>query len=293
MERAARYAGYSREGLRKVINRGELPVLPDTKPVKLSPADVEAFLRVKQEDALRDLVRRRQTPETLARDVRHKLLHQDTTVLPDHVGEHQRLRLSLVPDAARHLFGTAALNAVFLEDGHGCRWCRATEYAEFLGTWAPTAYGVAFRELFGQLPCEKCGPRLYGVVMESLRAQVHAGGERAADGRVAPSAAERERAEEWARQRAVTAAAKPVQQDDGGRALVAKRLRETRARAKAAKRSGDRAYALRLAQMARDLEKDAARVDGGAVTASARPGRLRCGHTLASGCSCPRRASTR
>jgi hypothetical protein len=89
----------------------------------------------------------------------------------------------------------------------------------------------------------------------------------------------------------VTAAAKPVQ-DDGGRGLVAKRLREVRARQKDARRRGDQTYALRMAQMARDLEADAAVVDG-RTAAAARPGRLRCGHLLSADCVCARRASKR
>jgi molybdopterin biosynthesis enzyme len=75
--------------------------------------------------------------------------------------------------------------------------------------------------------------------------------------------------------------------------MVQRRLRETRARLVAARRSGDTRYALKLRAMVASLEADAAKVDGRAFSAADRPGTLRCGHELAAGCACPRRASTR
>lgn len=139
--------------------------------------------------------------------------------------------------------------------------------------------------MFDQEPCERCGPGLYGSVLASLRARVHGDAERPSGPAPRPSAAEREMAREWALQRPVTAAVKPVGDDDG-RALVASALRTARARQKDAKRRGDQAYALQLAKTIRGLEADAALVDG-RPSAVSKPGRRWCGHLVAAGCGCP------
>jgi hypothetical protein len=289
---AGHYLGVTEKTVRNMINRGELEVL-SVEPVRLDSRHVDDVLKARQVDALHDLARGHKTPVDLAREAR-RVLHPSyaTTTLPDRVAEEQRLRMSLVSDTAKLLFGQAAITAACTGD-EACRWCRAREYAAVLKTWAPTQYAEGFRALFDQAPCSKCGPALYGAVMESLRAQVHAGGERPSGGRVAPSAAEREAAREYVTRRPVTAAAQPVRQDDDdGRSMVNRRLQQTRARLKEAKRSGDQRRAIQLTQTLQALTADAARVDGLAASA-ARPGRLRCGHLLASGCSCPRRASKR
>ncbi len=275
-----------------MIGRSELFTLPGTDPVRLDAEHVETARLLRRESLLLDLTRRRRTPVHLAQDARRVLFPTVLDAnLPQYKSEDQRRRLSLVSTDARQLFGVAALTAACTEDG--CRWCTAQKFAEVLGGWAPDAYAEGFRALFDQAPCERCAPGLYGSVMASLAARVRPSGAGRSEGRVAPTAAEREAAREYVTRRPVTAAAQPRQQNDDGKSLVQRRLREVRAQAKDAKRRGDQAYALKLAATARDLEKDAARVDGGAVTASARPGTLRCGHALASGCTCPRRASKR
>lgn len=283
------HLGVSDRTIRNLIARGEIQAL-STDPIRVEAGHIAEVLAIRQAGALNELARRHQTPVDLAWEVRRSLLRQEAGVmLPGQRAESQRRRLGLLPDAAKSLFGQAALTAVF-EKG-GCRWCKAAEYAAKLpGYWAPAEYSEGFAALFGQDPCERCAPGLYAPVLASLRARVHPGGVRPSAARVVPSAAERERAAEWAQRHPVMAAARPVR-DDGGRALVARRLREERARLKAAKRAGDQRLALRLAQVVRSLEADAAAVDGRAVVS--RPGMLRCGHALAAGCSCPRRAPQR
>lgn len=289
---AARHLGVSDTATRKMIGRAELSVLPGSDPIRLAAAHVDAVLKLRQADAVHDLARRRSTAVRLARETRDVLLPKphESKPLPDRTATSWNLRMSLVSTEARTLYGVAALTAVGSQDG--CRWCRTQDFARVLGGWAPTAYSEGFAALFGQEPCAACGPALYGPLMESLRARVNGGAGRPSRAAVVPSVAERAAAREWASRRPVTASAQPVQ-DDNGKALVSRRLKETRARLKAAKRSGDQRHALRLAQMARDLEADAARVDGRVPSAADRPGTLRCGHALAAGCSCPRRASKR
>ena len=286
----ARHLGVSDTATRKMIGRAELSVLPGSDPIRLDAAAVDAVLKLRQADAVHDLTRRRSTAVQLAQETRRILLPapHESKPLPNREAVSWNLRMSLVPTEAKTLFGMAALTAVGSQDG--CRWCRSGDFARVLGGWAPTAYGDGFAALFDQQPCERCGPGLYGPVLAALRARVQGGPERPSARPLPPSAAERAAAAEWASRRAVTAAAKPV--DDDGKALVAAGLRTARARLKDAKRRGDQKYALRLARVVRDLEADAARVDG-RVSAAARPGRLRCGHTLAAGCSCPRRSSVR
>lgn len=290
---AGHYLGVTERTVRNMINRSELAVL-STDPVRLATEAVDDVLKARQADALHDLARRRQTPVSLAREVRRTLLRRDTTtVLPDQVAEDQRRRLGLVSDTGRLLFGRAALSAALLDDD-ACRWCRAQEYAAVLHTWAPTKYAEGFRELFAQAPCEVCAPTLYAPLMDELRSRVHGPSAGPSEGRAAASAPSAPAGPVRVPERAVTAAARPVQDDDG-RALVARRLRETREKLKAARRAGDQKAAIRLRQTVQQLQEDAAAVDYGrsAVMAAARPGRLRCGHLLAAGCACPRRASTR
>lgn len=285
---AGHYLGFTDKTVRAMVKRGELHAL-SLDPVRLDSRHVDDVLRARQADALRDLARVRQSPVGLARETLRVLRPaHESKPLPDRVAERQRLRLSLVPDMARVLFGRAALTAALVEDG-SCRWCKAREYAAVFQTWAPEQYSEGVALLFGQEPCTACAASLYTPLMESLRARVNGGAGRPSRAAVVPSAAERQAAQEWVRQRPVTASAQPVR-DDNGKALVARRLREARARLKAAKRSGDQRYALKLAAVVRSLEADAARVDGRVPSAADRPGTLRCGHALAAGCSCPRRS---
>lgn len=284
---AAKYLGVTREAVDAAARDGRLPAVAGDGPRRFSREAVEGYHQLKQDAIVALLARTHETPVSVAAKVRTGLHSLSDTGLP----RSHASKLAVMPVNWRALFNRAELAAASVPDGEGCRWCRAVEYSAFLGL-RPLEFAPARVELFGAEPCEVCGPALLRPFMEALSARVHRGAPRPPERPSPPSEADRKAAREWAQEHAVTAAAKPVK-DDGGRALVAARLREVRARAKLAKRAGDQKYALKLAQMARDLERDAAVVDGRAFSATDRPGTLRCGHELAARCSCPRRASTR
>ncbi|MBP5915745.1 helix-turn-helix domain-containing protein [Streptomyces sp. LBUM 1486] len=283
---AAKWLGVSREAVDLAAREGRLSFVAGGGPRRFTRAAVEDFHQGRQDALVASLARNGETPASVARKVR-AALHASGTGLP----RSSSVRLAAMPEAWRSLFTRAELAAACLKDGEGCRWCKAAEFSAFLGL-RPTPYAPAYAELFGGPPCGTCGPALLRPFMARLAARVHPGGVRPSVGPVVASAAERAAAQQWASRQAVTASAKPVQDDDG-RSMVARRLREARTRLKDAKRRNDQAYALRMAQVVRGLEQDAARVDGrSAVTASARPGKLACGHLLAAGCGCPRRSSS-
>lgn len=291
VEQAARHIGVSDTAVYKMIRRGELSPL-GTDPVRLALADVQVFHRARRADALRALERRRQTPVMLADEVLHRLhpRHLPSTGLPGEAERSTEFRLSVQSEPARLLFGTAALRAAASMTGR-CKWCLAAELAVD-GAWAPE-YGEAFARLLGD-PCAACWPGLVRPLMERMAAEVHRGGKRSSAGPVRPSGEEQRLAREWVAERAVSASSTPVARpvgDDGGKSLVARNLKVARTRLKEAKRRGDTAYVARLTAQLASLVADAARVDGRAVTASARPGRLACGHLLAERCGCPRKAS--
>lgn len=277
---AGHYLGVAERTVRNMINRGELEVL-SADPIRLDVRHVAQVLAIRQEAARSALEQLRISPVYLARETRRKLLRAESGFdTPERAQERRQRRLGMVSPEAKTTFGMAALAAV-QSDGDGCRWCLSSEFARMLGGWAPEAHGEGFAALFDQEPCEVCGPRLYGAVLASLEARVHPGRHRPPDARAEAAAAvlPAPRPEP----------AQPLVGDGDGRELVARRLRETRARLKDAKRSGDQKYAIRLQQTLQALTADAARVDGPPV--SAKPGVLRCGHLLAAGCACPRRAS--
>lgn len=286
---AAKWLGVSREAVDLAAREGRLPVVAGGGPRRFSREAVEEFHQRRQDALVASLARSGETPTSVAQKVR-KGLFQSETGLPRPFAA----KLAAMPEAWRSLFNKAELAAACVPDGEGCRWCRAAEFSSFLGL-RPTPYAEAYAELFGGPPCQACAPALLKPFMARLAARVHPGGVRPSAGPVTASAAERAAAQQWASRRPVTASAKPFQaQGDDGKALVARRLRETRERLKAAKRAGDQKYAIRLQQTLKSLTADAARVDGrSAVTASARPGKLACGHLLAAGCGCPRRSSSR
>ena len=285
MVQAARHLGVTERTARNLIARGELEAA-SVDPVRLDPVHVAEVLRVRQESARLELVRARKDPLVLARETRKLLDRPYSDVnLPRHRAEDFKRRMALVSQPAKTLFGTAALTAAQSEDG-SCRWCRAAEYGRVLSTWAPTVFSPALAELFGQAPCQQCGPRLYGSVMAALRSRVHPGGERPAEGRAEPAVPVM-RAQARPPVRRAPAPAQPVQDDDGGKAAIQRRRREVQSRITAARRAGDTKYEAQLRLQLMALTADAAVVDGRRSLKS-RPGVLRCGHLLAANCSCPR-----
>lgn len=283
---AAKWLGVSREAVDLAAREGRLPVVAGDGPRRFARMAVEEFHQGRQGALVASLARNGETPTSVAQKVRRGLFKSETG-LPRPLAA----KLSAMPDAWRALFNRAELTAACLADGK-CRWCRAIEYSAFLGL-RPVEFAEARAELFGGLPCSVCGPVLLRPFMDRLAARVYPGGVRPSAGPAAPPAEVRALARQWALQRPVTAAARPVKDDDG-KALVAAALRTARTRLKDAKRRGDQRYAIRLRQIIQDLEQDAARVDGrSAVTASARPGKLACGHLLSARCGCPRRAPKR
>jgi hypothetical protein len=280
---SAKYLGISREAVDLAAREGRLPALGEDGPRRFSRAALEAYHQARVQEKIAALARVRETPVSVAARVR-QALHERGNGLPRSFNE----RLAAMPATWRSLFSKAELSAAGVPDGAGCRWCKALEFSRFLGT-RPVEFAPAFVELFGGQPCGTCGPGLLRPYWAALQARVRPAGTGSSAGAVPPSAAERARAAEWAQRHPVTAAGKPVVDDDG-RALVAAGLRTARARLKDAKRRSDQRHVLHLAQVIRALEADAAVVDG-RVTAAARPGTLRCGHALAAGCACPRRAS--
>lgn len=278
---AANRLGFSTWAIHKAIERGELqPVVRN--PIKVSADDVERMRLRKRDEAIKRIGLDRMT--RMAKDVRLQL-HPPATA----PGPRGHKALELVSETVKAAFTMPVLHAAAMPDGSGCRWCAAEIAGKMLGVpvrqeMLSSEFGLA---LLGGPECERHRGLVAGR-MRKLAARVHPGAER-------PSAARTETvvsAGKAAVSKPVVRAAELVQ-DDGGRAMVQRRLREARARLKTAKRANDQKYALRMAQQVRDLERDAARVDGRAVTAAARPGMLRCGHALAAGCACPRRASSR
>jgi hypothetical protein len=280
---AAKQLGITEWAVRKAVLRGELKELPGPGPARLDAAEVVRFRQARQDAALRRLAAAGTDLVQLARDTRAYLQPYPGTAVGKvaHVG----------PDVVA-AFGAPVLHGASV--WKGCSWC-ATEMAGRL-LHVPVRPSMLCSEiglvLLGAPECADHRALVRGRMTE-LAARVHAGGGRPAGGRSVPSAGKRPPAPPQAAQGAVTAAA-PVAPDDNGRALVARRLREVRARLKDAKRSGDQRYAIKLKSMVASLEADAAVVDGRRTFSAAdRPGTLRCGHLLASNCACPRRAPKR
>ncbi|MFE1847719.1 hypothetical protein [Streptomyces sp. NPDC059515] len=277
---AARHLGLSDMRVRQLVDSGELFVLPGTSPAKLSREHVETQRLLRREALLADLAARRRTPVQLAREARRVLFPREVGAnLPQHQAEDQRRRMGLVPSEARQLFGVAAITAACA--GEGCRWCLTAEFARLLGGWSPQEYSEGFAALFGQEPCERCGPALYGAVMAALRVRVHPGGERPSEVRSEPARPVTRAEPRPARSQPPTAA-QPVQADDG-KPMVQARLRDVRAKLKTAERLGDQRYARQLRQTLTALTADAARVDG---RDAAPRGRKACGTPVGTRCEC-------
>lgn len=280
VEQAAARLGRSTMRVHDMIKEGKLrPVARN--PVKLMAADIEQLRQARHDAAVEELTARGVDLVKLARDVRRQI-----RPLPMDPFSGGVKGVTSLPRKVRDLFGPAALMALTLQDRDECCWCAARVAAGMFKV-PPPKYGTVMLALLGD-PCATDMRRFAGAEFEKLRARVHPGAGAPPAARTGPAST----AGSTAVSKPVVRAAERVQ-DDGGKALVGRRLREARARLKDAKRRGDQSYALRLARTVRDLERDAARVDGRAVTASARPGTLRCGHPLAQNCACPRRASRR
>ena len=256
---AAKWLDVSREAVDLAAREGRLPVIGGDGPRRFSPEALEVYHQARMQERIAALARARETPVSVARRVRAGLSATDMG-MPVPLA----VKLKAMPVTWRSLFTRAELAAACVEDG--CRWCRAVEFAGFLGV-RPVEFGPALRELFGADPCGVCGPVLLAPFMTALSARVHRGDRRPSGARVAPSVAERAAAREWALRRPVTASARPFVDDDG-KALVARRLKETRERLKDARRRGDTQYALKLQRQLQSLVADASVVDGRARSAA-------------------------
>ncbi|MFJ1667322.1 helix-turn-helix domain-containing protein [Streptomyces bottropensis] len=254
---AAKWLGVSREAVDLAAREGRLSFVADGGPRRFTRAAVEDFHQGRQDALVASLARNGETPASVAQKVRAALFRSETG-LPRAFA----VKLAAMPEAWRSLFNKAELAAACVPDGEGCRWCKAAEFSAFLGL-RPTPYAEAYAELFGGPPCQTCGPVLLRPFMARLAARVHPGGVRPSQRAVAPSAEARELARQWALSRPVTASAQPRQDDDDGKALVARRLRTERERLTAAKRRGDQRRALQLRQVIQGLETDAARIERG------------------------------
>ncbi|MEU9913160.1 helix-turn-helix domain-containing protein [Streptomyces sp. NPDC051001] len=272
---AAAYLGITREAVDLAAREDRLPAAAKTGPRRFSAEAVEAFHQLKQAQLTAALARTGETPVSVARRVRKRLHSDSETGLPRPFAT----KLASMPVDWRTLFSKAELAAACTTDG--CRWCEARKFANFLGL-RPVEFSPALRELFGADPCQACRPALLGPYMAALAARVHAGDRRPPGPPPRATEAERQAALEWVRERAVTAAA-PVVQDDG-REWVARRLRQTREKLKAARRSGDREYQAQLMRTLQSLTADAAAVDGGASAAPR--GRKACGTPVGVRCEC-------
>lgn len=282
---AAQRLGLTEVATRGLIASGQLRPVVRTPSIKLAALDVEDLRVARRDAALEEFTRRGVDLVKLARDTRRQLRPGPADPLPGGARG-----LSGLPASVRAFFGAPALTALTLSDREACGWCVARVAAGLLKVPEPRP-GEVLLALLGNPCMEKCMGRFAGAEMERLRARVHPGGARPSGARTTPATAAGSTAPA-APPAPPRTPAQPVQ-DDNGRALVAARLRTARARLKDAKRHGDTRYAIKLRAMVASLEADAAQVDGRAFGAVDRPGTLRCGHALAAGCACPRRASMR
>ena len=249
---AAKWLGISREAVDQAAREGRMPVLAGEGPRRFSREAVEAYHEARVGERVAALARSRETPLSVAAKVR-AALHRDEAGMPRPL----TVKLAAMPDLWRSVFSSAELAAACVTDG--CKWCRAGEFADFKGL-RPPELSPALQELLGE-PCGVCGPGLIRPYMAALAVRVHPPGTRPSAPAPAPSVAERARARQWALERAVTASARP-RQDDDGRSMVQRRLRESRAQLTAAKRRGDQRHAIQLRQTIQALESDAAAIDG-------------------------------
>lgn len=277
---AAQRLGLTEYGTRGLIEAGKLRPVVRTPSIRVGAADVEDLRVARRDAAVAEFTARGVDLVKLAGDTR-RLLRPEAS---DPVAGGEK-GLSQLPSNVRAFFGPAALAALTLRDRDECCWCAARVAAGLLKVPAPR-WGEVTAALLGD-PCAGCMKRFAGAELAKLRSRV--GGVAAR-----PSAARTESVPASGRaavSKSAVRAAEPLRDDDNGRAFVARRRRETQARLTDAKRRGDQRSAIQLRQMLQALTADAAVVDGRPVPA--RPGTLRCGHLLAAGCACPRRASKR
>lgn len=232
---AARRLCLSDVGVHDLVARGELQPLPDTKPLRLDPGQVEQVRRQRQAEAMDYYTRKGVDLVGLAERTR-QLLHPITTTTrrgADAIGG--------LAKPTRDLFGAAALTAAALDEGGGCKWCFARDLARLWGTAAPE-YRPAWVALFGkQAPCQEDRP-LVAAAMAELRARIHG----PSQARTAAPAAPRPATAPAPVQGAVTAAAQPVQGDDGKQFTRARRAQLNAAlQAAAARRDPKHAAQLR------------------------------------------------
>lgn len=231
---AARRLCLSDMGVHDLIARGELQPLPDTKPLRLDPGQVEQVRQQRQAEAMDYYTRKGVDLVGLAERTR-QLLHPITTT-PRRGAE----AIGGLAKPTRDLFGAAALTAAALDDNGGCKWCFARDLARLWGTAAPE-YRPAYAALFGQSPCER-DRSLVAAAMAELRTRIH-GPSRARTAAPAPS---RSATPPVPVRRAVTAAAQPVQGDDGKQFTKARRAQLNAAlQAAAARRDPKHAAQLR------------------------------------------------
>lgn len=275
---AAKWLDISREAVDLAAREGRLPVSGGDGPRRFSTEALEAYHQARVQEKVAGLARARETPVSVARRVRAALSATDMG-MPVPLA----VKLKAVPVDWRSLFTRAELAAACVRDGEGCRWCRAVEFADFRGL-RPLEFSRALRELFGADPCGVCGPVLMAPFMAALAARVHRDGGRPPVARTGPVAA----AGSTAAAVPSSQRSRPVQRaaDDDGRSMVQRRLQQTRARLKDARRRGDTRYALALQKTLQSLVADARVVDGRARSAAGPAGEKRCGTPVGVRCSC-------
>jgi hypothetical protein len=280
---AANRLGVSVWAVHKAIDRGELRPL-HRDPIRVSSDDVEALRRRRQDRAIEQIGADRLLQ--LAKDVRLRL--HPPLMAP---GPRGHAALEGLPERVREAFTMPLLHGASMPEGwSGCRWCAVEMASRMLSV--PVRQATLCSEIgLVLLGAPECADHraLVRARMDELAARVHPGGTRPSVARTASVTAAGS-APRVASPVPRRAPAQPVQPDDGGRALVARRLREVRARLKDAKRSGDQRYAIKLRSMVASLEADAAVVDGqarpAAGPAAGPAGEKRCGTPVGVRCSC-------
>lgn len=247
---AANRLGLSVWGIHKAIDRGELSLVTRS-PLQVSAADVEQMRQRRRDEAIDRIGVDRMA--RVAADVRAQLHPPFGSGAP---GGHAALEK--MSERVKAAFGMPLLHAAAMPAGSGCRWCHAENAGRMLRVpvrqeTLSSEFGIA---LLGGPECE----RHRGVVrdrMGQLAGRVHPGRGRPGDGRTGAVAASTAAPSATPRR----APARPVQDDDG-RSMVQRRLRESRAQLTAAKRRGDQRRAIQLRTTIQGLEADAAAIDG-------------------------------